>query len=322
MPRQPQSNRAIQVVGDAAPRGLLDRLPIAACGDRPATSAFDDRDARLDVPPLAVDIAGKGPLALAAGGTPCQGTGWPPRDWGNAALEAQIVSPPAGVGLGIVAAIGPQRRTAPSGQGLCHQGATRHMVPSRPTVGHRPTPHHGGGPDGYRPLPPRAGAVALPGPRLVGGAGLLAGKARGLHGHRARARGGHALEHAGGLGQDPGPQARVARGAADPPPPRMLRPRVPSKRLPECWRAGPQGCRTPGVHRQRCRQAQTGQSRGWRLPRWGKWAGRVGPLGACHLESHACQAEDILTCHGASPPSPCIEAGEQRVSTEQVNLSN
>jgi hypothetical protein len=56
MPRQPQLNRPIQVVGNAAQQGLLDLLPVAARRDCAAKPELDDRDERLSSPPLAIDF--------------------------------------------------------------------------------------------------------------------------------------------------------------------------------------------------------------------------------------------------------------------------
>jgi hypothetical protein len=80
MYRHPQLNGPIQVVGDAAQQGLRGLLPIAARRDHPAKPALDDRDERLDSPPLAIGLPGKGQLQLAAIGAPRQAMGRPPRD--------------------------------------------------------------------------------------------------------------------------------------------------------------------------------------------------------------------------------------------------
>jgi hypothetical protein len=226
MRRQPQLHRAIQVVGDATPQGLLHLLPVAPCCDGPVKPALDDRDACLDCPSLAIRFAGKSQLPLATIGVPRQATRWPPRDRGHHAREAQVLAPPAVVGLGIVAAIGQQTRQGPPGQGWCHQGATLDMVPSRPAIGHLPTPHQRVGPDGYRPLQPRAGAVACPGPQLVIGAGRGTRKARGIHGDRTAVREGHAREPSDARGQDPRQQARCDLVPAEPPPRGVVRHRV------------------------------------------------------------------------------------------------
>jgi hypothetical protein len=135
MYRQPQLNGPIQVVGHATQQSLFDLLPIAARGDCPAKPALDDRDERLDFPPLAIGLPGKGQLELAAVGTPRQAMGWPPCDGWNDALDAEIFSQPAVVGLGILAAIGQQARQGQPGQRLYHQGAKFHMIPPRPPVG-------------------------------------------------------------------------------------------------------------------------------------------------------------------------------------------
>jgi hypothetical protein len=82
MYRHPQLNSPIQVVGDTAQQGLFDLLPIAACRDCPAKPALDDRDERLDSPPLTIGLPGKGPLALAARAAPRQARGWPPATGG------------------------------------------------------------------------------------------------------------------------------------------------------------------------------------------------------------------------------------------------
>jgi hypothetical protein len=131
-----------QVLSD---RQLADRLqdamvhlgPVAARRDIPAPPALDDREARLDVPPLAIGRAGTGEGALAAVALARQATGWPPCDGWNHALAAPVLSPPAAVGRGIVAVIGQPMRQGQPGQGVCHQGATLPMVPARPMVGHR-----------------------------------------------------------------------------------------------------------------------------------------------------------------------------------------
>ena len=171
MRRQSQLHRARQVVGDAAPQGLLHLWSGAPCGDAPAKPALDDRDACLDCPPLAIRLAGKRQLPLATRGVPRQATRWPPRDRGNHACEAQVLAPPAVVGLRIIAPIGQQARTGPPGQGLFHEGAKFPLVPSWPAVSSLSTPDSGVGPHGYRPLQPRAGAVTCPGPQSVIGAG-------------------------------------------------------------------------------------------------------------------------------------------------------
>ena len=106
MPRLPQLHGPRQVVGHAAPQGLLDLLPITARRDHPAKPAFDDRYAWLGCPPLAIGFPGPGPLELAAVGMAHPAMRWPSRDGGKDAREAQVFSPPAVVGLGIVAGIG------------------------------------------------------------------------------------------------------------------------------------------------------------------------------------------------------------------------
>jgi hypothetical protein len=83
MPRQSQLNRPIQVVGNAVQQGLLDLLLVAASRDCAVKPALDDRDARLNSPPLAIDVAGKGQLPLAAIGTRGHATRWPSRNRGN-----------------------------------------------------------------------------------------------------------------------------------------------------------------------------------------------------------------------------------------------
>jgi hypothetical protein len=164
--RQRQLHRPIQVVGDATPQSPFDLLPIAARRGGPAQPTLDDRDARLDCPPLAISLPGQGPLELAATGPPRPATGWPPCDRWNAALEAEVFSPPAVVGLRIVAPVGQQVREAQAGQGLCCQGAQRDMSPARPALGHLPSQHQSSGPDRDRPCQPGAGAVACPGPAV------------------------------------------------------------------------------------------------------------------------------------------------------------
>ena len=106
MPRPSQLHGPRQVVGDAAPQGLRHLWPGAPCGDGPAKPAFDDRHACLGCPPLAIGFPGTGPLELAAVGMARQAMRWPSRDGGKDAREAQVFSPPAVVGLGIVAGIG------------------------------------------------------------------------------------------------------------------------------------------------------------------------------------------------------------------------
>jgi len=64
----------------------------------------------------------------------------------------------------------------------------------------------------------------------------------------------------------------------------------------------------------------TRPSRGVRRPLRGHGTGVVGPLGSRARQRHTGSAESIIACHGASPPQPCIEAGEQRCSTEQCGL--
>ena len=115
MHRQPQLNGPIQVVGHAAQQGLFDLLPVVTRRDGPAKPALDDRDERLDFPPLAIGLAGKSQLELAAVGMPRQATGWPPRDGWNNTLDAQVLSQPAVVRLRIVAAIGQQTRKGQPG---------------------------------------------------------------------------------------------------------------------------------------------------------------------------------------------------------------
>jgi hypothetical protein len=166
MPRQPQLNGPIQVVGHAAQQGLLDLLPVAPRCDRPAKPALNHRDECLDFPPLAICLAGKSQLQLASIGVSRHATRWPPRDRGNNARDAQVLTQPAVVGLGIVAAIGQQTRRGQPSQGLCHQGAKLNMVPARPAIGDLATQDQRVGPDGYRPLQPRAGAIACPKPAV------------------------------------------------------------------------------------------------------------------------------------------------------------
>jgi hypothetical protein len=62
MPRQSQLNRPIRVVGNAVQQGLLDLLPVATRHDCAVKPALDDRDARLNSPPLAIDVSEKGQL--------------------------------------------------------------------------------------------------------------------------------------------------------------------------------------------------------------------------------------------------------------------
>jgi hypothetical protein len=279
-------------------------LPVAPCRDGPAKPALDDRDECLNLPPLARRFAGQSQLQLATIGVPRQATRWPPRDGGNQAREAQGLAQPAVVGLGIVAAIGQQTHTGQPGQGLCHQGATLHMVPSRPAIGHLSTPHQRVGPDRDRPFQPRAGAVALTGPQLVGGAGRGPREARGIHGDRAEARGGRALEPADARGQAPRQQARFDLMAAEPPPRGMVRCRVKPKGRPQFLGAGQQGFSTPIVQVPRFLQAETSPSRGLRIPLRGTWTGVVGHLGSRDLHSQTCEAESIIAFHGASPPHP------------------
>src|SRR5512132_3174625 len=102
MPRQPPLHSAIQVVGHAAQQGLFDLLPGATRRDRPAQPALADRDARLDLPPLAIGLTGKGPWPLAASRARGHAPRWPSRHRRHAALEAQVFAPPAVVGLRII----------------------------------------------------------------------------------------------------------------------------------------------------------------------------------------------------------------------------
>jgi hypothetical protein len=226
MRRQSQLHRSIQVVGDAAQQGLLHLLPVAPCRDGPTKPALDDRDEGLDFPALVIRFAGKSQLPLATRGVPRQATRWPPRDRGNSARDAQVLAQLAVVGLEIVAAIGQQTRQGQPGQGLCHQGAKLSKVPSRPAIGHLPTQHQWVGPDGDRPLQPRAGVVACPGPQLIIGAGRGTRKARGIHGDRTGVRGGHALEPSDAPGQDPRQQTRFDLVPAEPLQRGMVRHRV------------------------------------------------------------------------------------------------
>ena len=304
MRRQSQVHRSIQVGGDAAPQGLLHRLPGAPCRDGPAQSALDDRDEGLDLPPLALRVAGNSPWPLATRGGPRQATRGPPRARGNHAREAPGLVPPAVVGLGIVAASGQHTRQGQPGQGVCHQGATLDMGPARPASGPRPPPHERVGPDGSRPLQPRAGAVALTGPPWVVGAGRGPRTARGIHGDRPGVRGGDARAPSDARGQDPRQQARFALGPAAPPPRGMVRHRVSSQGRPQRLGAGQQGCSPPRVQAQLCLQAETSPSRGWRIPLRGTGTGVVGYLGARALHRHTGDAEPIIACHGASPPHP------------------
>ena len=188
MSRQPQLNGPIQVGGHATQQRLCAWWPIAARGDCPAKPALDDRDARRAFPPLARGLAGTGQVALAAVGTPRQAAGWPPCDGWNVALDAKTFAQPAGVGRGLIAAIGQQARPGPPGQRLSHQGAHFHMIPPRPPVGELSAQDHGGGPHRPRPRQPGPGAIACAGPQVVIGAGWGTRKAWGIHGHRARAR--------------------------------------------------------------------------------------------------------------------------------------
>jgi hypothetical protein len=112
MLRQPQSNSAIQVIGRAVQQDLIDLLPGAARCDRPARPVLDDRDERLDVPLPGPRPDRERSVELAAIGKPRQATGWPPYKRRNDALEPQICSPPAVVGLGVIATIGQQAREA------------------------------------------------------------------------------------------------------------------------------------------------------------------------------------------------------------------
>jgi hypothetical protein len=72
MHRQPPLNGPIQVVGHAAPPGLLALWPITAGRDHHAKPTLHDRDQRCHGPARAVDGAGTGPVPLAARGAPAQ----------------------------------------------------------------------------------------------------------------------------------------------------------------------------------------------------------------------------------------------------------
>ena len=306
MPRQPPWHRALPVVGHAAQQDLCDLWPIAARGDGPSKPALDACDTRRDCPPLARGLPGHGQWPLAARGASRQAPGWPPCDRRHEALEAEVFSPPAVVGLRLVAPIGQQARAAQTGPGLCHQGATLPVVPARPPVGPRPTPHQRIAPHRYRPLQPRAGTRALTGPPLVVRAGWGPRNARSIHGHWARARESRTLEHPHRLRQQARQQARLALGAAAPPPRGRVGHRGSPQDRPPCVGAGQQGCTTPIIQGQNCLSAQTGQPRWWRQALRGKLVGVVRPLGAGDLHRQACQAASIMAFHGASPPQSCI----------------
>jgi hypothetical protein len=229
-------------------------------------------------------------LQLAAIGASRQATGWPPCARRPDALEAAVFSQPAVVGLRLVAPIGQQARAAQAGQGLGHQGAKLHMVPWRPPVGHLPTQPQGIGPDGYRPLQPRAGAMALTGPQLVVRARWGTRTARRSHGHRARARGSRTLAHPHSRRQQARQQARLDLVAAAPPPRGMVGHRVSPKDRPQCLGAGQPGFTTPIIQGQTFLHAQTGQQRWLRHALRGKFVGVVRHLGACDLHRQACHA--------------------------------
>jgi hypothetical protein len=173
MHRQPPLDGPIAVVGDAAPPGLFDLWPIATRRDCPATPTLGDRDQGLSCPALAIDGAETDQWPLAAVGAGGHTTRGPSRHRRHDALTAQVCSPPTVVGLGIVGAIGQQMGPAPSSPGVRHQGATRHLVPSRPPVSDRSTPSERSAPHCHRPLqlgpvtgalnPPAAGSRGWPG---------------------------------------------------------------------------------------------------------------------------------------------------------------
>ena len=233
MPRPSQLHGPRQVVGDAAPQGLLHLWPGAPCGDGPAKPAFDDRHACLGCPPLAIGFPGTGPLELAAVGMARQAMRWPSRNGGKDAREAQVFSPPAVVGLGIVAGIGQQTCTGQAGQGLFHEGAKFPLVPSWPAVSSLSTPDSGVGPHRHRPLQPGPGPVAFPSPVLVVGARLLPREARGIHRHGTGARRTMVPDQAHRCGQHARQQPRLHLVAWEPPPRRMVRHRAQREGGPE-----------------------------------------------------------------------------------------
>ena len=149
MPRQPESNGPIQVVGHAALEGLLDLLPVAARHDCPATPALDDREHRLSLP-LAIGLAGKGGRHLAARGWLYHTTLGPPDNGRNDTFDAQVLAPPAAVGFRIIAATGHQVLEPQMGQGLFGQRAELRMVAARTAVGYLRTQYQGTGSDCHR----------------------------------------------------------------------------------------------------------------------------------------------------------------------------